>query len=266
MLYEKTNYTADISYLTNVFITEYDISKCNINVLYKYKAIDEQTYQYLYQAERMVRQVYVGKLQRESKEIVKILKSGIEESKKMLFEANNLQDRDVLSIKTDAVFVIKRKLQNRKFGLIEFMPIGLYTSFFRLRNLELYYYYNNVNKNEYLEVKGISDDKLALHEQYFVQLLKDIFYSIQINGPEITLRMLKDAYIEYINLQMPVGYYRKFDADSTFHLKHRSFINTGFAYENIAPEMLPNVDITYNASLLLELQKIIISIYFNKHK
>ena len=43
MLYEKTNYTADISYLTNVFITEYDISKCNINVLYKYKAIDEQT-------------------------------------------------------------------------------------------------------------------------------------------------------------------------------------------------------------------------------
>ena len=77
MLYEKTNYTADISYLTNVFITEYDISKCNINVLYKYKAIDEQTYQYLYQAERMVRQVYVGKLQRESKEIVQILKDGI---------------------------------------------------------------------------------------------------------------------------------------------------------------------------------------------
>lgn len=266
MLYEKTNYTADISYLTNVFITEYDISKCNINVLYKYKAIDEQTYQYLYQAERMVRQVYVGKLQRESKEIVQILKDGIVESKKMLFEANNLQDRDVLSIKNDAVFVINRQLQNRKFGLIEFMPKGLYTSFFRLRNLELYYYYNNVNKNEYLEVKGISDDKLALHEQYFVQLLKDIFYSIQINGPEITLRMLKDAYIEYISLQLPVDYYRKFDADSTFHLKYRSIINTGFAYENITPELLQDVDITYNASLLMELQKIIISIYFNKHK
>ena len=27
-----------------------------------------------------------------------------------------------------------------------------------------------------------------------------------------------------------------------------------------------DIDITYNASLLMELQKIIISIYFNKHK
>jgi hypothetical protein len=214
----------------------------------------------------MVRQVYVGKLQKESTEVTKILKQGIIESKKLLFEANNLQDRDVLSIKNDAVFVINKQLQNRKFGLIEFMPKGLYTSFYKLRGLEAYYYYNNMNKDEYIDIKGISDTKLVLHENYFLQLLKDIFYSIQINGPEISLRMLKDAYIEYISYKMPVEYYRKFDADSAYHLKFRSSIGTGFGYENITQDMLPDVDITYNAALLMELQKIIISIYFNKNK
>ena len=34
MLYNEINYTSDISYLNNVFIYEYDISKANINVLY----------------------------------------------------------------------------------------------------------------------------------------------------------------------------------------------------------------------------------------
>ena len=197
-MYDKVNYTADISYLTNVFITEYDISKCNINVLFIKGFIDKKTYDYLYNSEKMVRQVYVGKLQKENPKIVKALKEGIIEAKKMLFEANNILDRDVLSIKNDAVFIINRQLNITKFGLIEFVPKGIYTSFFKIHGLELYYYYNNITKEEYIEVKGISNKSLENHENYFLQLLKDIFYSIQINGPEITLRMIKDVYMEYI--------------------------------------------------------------------
>ena len=58
MLWDKTSYTADISYLTNVFIYEYDISKANINVLFTKNIIDQQTYEFLYNAPRMTRQVY----------------------------------------------------------------------------------------------------------------------------------------------------------------------------------------------------------------
>ena len=97
MLWNKVNYTADISYLTNIFITEYDISKCNINVLYTKGAIDKATYDYLYNAERMERQTFVGKLQRDSQQIVRVLKSGIIEAKKIFFEANGIEDRDVLT-------------------------------------------------------------------------------------------------------------------------------------------------------------------------
>ena len=91
MLWENINYLAEISYLPNTLIYEYDISKANINVLYSKGVIDKKTYDYLYNAERMTRQVYVGKLQRD-KAIVDILKAGIIEAKKILFEANDIKD------------------------------------------------------------------------------------------------------------------------------------------------------------------------------
>ena len=135
MLFDKVNYTADISYLTNVFIYEYDISKANINILYTKNVISKEIYDYLYNAERMTRQVYVGKLCKDVS-ISNILKAGIIEAKKMLFEANNIQDRDILSIKNDAVFIINKKLANTEFGLIKFMKKNVYTSFYKINGIE----------------------------------------------------------------------------------------------------------------------------------
>ena len=266
MLYDKVNYTADISYLTNVFITEYDISKCNINVLYSKGIIDKNTYDYLYNSERMVRQTFIGKLQRDNPIIVKALKDGIIEAKKIFFESNDINDRDVLSIKNDAVFLINKKPKITKFGLIEFVPKGLYTSFFKFRGMEMYYYYNNVNKMEYVEVKGISEENLAKHEGYFLQLLKDVFYSIQVNGPEITLRMIKDFYMEYINKKLPIEFYRKFDTGSMYHYICNTTINTGFESEFVPEYNKDMVDITYNLGILMQLQRYIISMYFNKNR
>ena len=266
MLWDKVNYTADISYLTNIFITEYDISKCNINVLYTKGIIDKTTYDYLYKSERMVRQTFVGKLQRDNQTVVRVLKDGIIEAKKVFFEANDIQDRDVLSIKNDAVFLINKKPKVTKFGLIEFMPKGLYTSFFKFRGMEIYYYYNNMSKMEYIEVKGISEENLAKHEGYFLQLLKDVFYSIQINGPEVTLRMIKDFYMQYINKQLPIEYYRKFDVTSNYHYICNTIINTGFEAEYVSENNKDLIDITYNLDILMQLQRYVISMYFNKNK
>ena len=118
MLYEYKNYTADIQYLTNTFVREYDISKANINVLYSNKVIDKNTYEYLYSAERMTRQIFVGKLQQGNPEVTDILQNGIIEAKKQLFESNYIKDYEVLSIKNDAVFIIPSQLTYTDFGLL----------------------------------------------------------------------------------------------------------------------------------------------------
>lgn len=266
MLYESTNYTADISYLTNVFITEYDISKCNINILYTRGIIDRNTYNYLYKSERMLRQTYIGKLQKEDPNIYKELKAGIIEAKKLLFENNNIRDCDVLSIKNDAVFLINKKPNITKFGLVEFLPKNIYTSFYKLSNLEIYYYYNNMSKEEYIEVKGISNKALDLHKDYFLQIIKDILYFIQTSGPEIALRTLKDYYNDYITLKLPIGCYRMFDSYSNYHLKFNTIINTGFSANFLSEKDKNLIDINYNLNILLQLQRYIISMYFNKYK
>lgn len=263
MLWDRTTYTADISYLTNVFIYEYDISKANINILFTKNLIDEETYNFLYNAQRMVRQVYIGKLCRDTS-ISEALKNGIIEAKKYFFEANSIEDKDVLSIKNDAVFIINKRPQITKFGLINFVEKNKYTSFFKFGNMEFYYYYNNINKNEYIDIKGISDNSLKLHEQYMLQLIKDIFYSIQINGPEISIRMLKDAYIDYIQLKLPIGYYRNFNSDSTYHFKFQSPTGTGYTFNDVGEDNKDIIDITYNIMIFAELQRIITSMFFNK--
>ncbi len=266
MLYDKINYSANINYLNNTLIYEYDISKANINVLYSKCAIDKPTYDYLYNANRMIRQKYIGKLQQQNPELIKILKDGIIEAKEMLFKSNNIQDHEVLSIKNDAVFIINRRLLNTKFGLIEFKEKSQFTSFYKFDNLEVYYYYNSYSKMENIEVKGISDEKLKLHENGMLQFLKDIFYTLQTSGVEIAMRMLKDFYLEYITMKLPFDHYRKFNSDSTYHLKYNPASHTGFDAEFLPDNCINSIDISYNISILLELQKILSSIYFSKYK
>ena len=265
MLYNNINYSSEISYLNDTFIYEYDISKANINVLYSKGAINKDTYDYLYTASREIRQVYIGKLQKENKEIIDVLKAGIIEAKKWLFEANNIKDYEVLSIKNDAVFIINRVLNSTQFGLIDFKCKNKYTSFYKLNNLEAYYLFDSFTKNEELEIKGISDNKLKLHEHYMLEFLKDLFYTLQTVNVEMAMRMLKDFYLSYINFALPTEYYRTFNSDSLFHYKLKTFSGAGFATE-IAPEVDKKwLDITYNISILTELQKILSSIYFTKH-
>lgn len=266
MLYNKINYTANISYLSNTFIYEYDISKCNINVLYTKGVINKSTYDYLYDSERMVRQVYVGKLIRDNPSINDVLKAGIIEAKQMLFEQNAIDDRDVLSIKNDAVFIINKRLGITKFGLIEFALKHVYTAYYKIKNMEYYYYYNSMTKEECLDIKGISDSVLPYHEKHFFQLLKDVFYTVQTSGIEVAVRLLKDAYMDYITLTMPIEYYREFNIESQYHLKFNTRTGAGFCTTIVTDEIKDMIDISHNASILLEIQKILISMYFNKNR
>ena len=260
LLCDRENYTAEISYLNNVFITEYDISKANISILRSMNIIDQETYEWLYKAERMKRQIYVGNLQKDQ-EIAHKLTQGFRAARRLLFQANNILDREVLSIKKDAIFIINRKLQNTKFGLIDFVPKNIYTGFYRLNNLEIYYYYNKITQEERIDVKGINDERLKLHEEFFLQLLKDIFYTLQVNGPEVALRMLKDYYMSYITRQLPMEHYRRFGGDNSYYVN-----NAGLILDTTNPAFKDIVDINYNAIVLMELQKIIIDIYFTKHR
>lgn len=263
-LYKNINYTSEIKYLTNTFIYEVDIQKANINVLYSKGIINKDTYDFLYNTERMRRQIYVGKLQKDPK-VSKILKQGILEAKQLLFQANNIQDYEVLSIKNDAVFLIGRLPSIRQFDLINFVHKNTYTGFYKVLNYEFYYYYNSINSNEYLHVKGLGDESLNKHIDYFYSFLKDLFYTIQCNGVEIALRLLKDYYNQYILLQLPIGHYRRFSPISDYHFNIITDIGDGFSIENAQDDQKSSLDISNNLKIIIELNKILNNMYFNKY-
>ena len=124
--------------------------------------------------------------------------------------------------------------------------------------------FNRVNGDEVLDIKGMSDAKVGIHDDYFVDFLKEIFFSAQCDDIRDTLALLNDFYITYINLEFPIEYYRRFDGDSRYDIKQLS------SYSQYKADYLPEcqkayVDISYNLEILIELQKIYSSIYFQRN-
>ena len=258
-LYNLTNYSAGIIYINNVVIYELDIEKANINILYELNGIDEDTYNYLLNAERMRRQVYIGNLLRTNPALGDILKAGILEAKKKLFLSNNIESSDILSIKNDAVFIINRLPRITKFGLVNFRVKNKYIAFYKIGNKEFYYLYNKITKNEVLDIKGMTDDNILLHNNFMIDYLKHLFRTILYSGIIEALKVHKEFYNNYINRILPVGYYRTFNENSYYPFKeHHKYI-----IKNASDNQVFALDISYNLSVLTEIQKLLMTMYFN---
>lgn len=264
-LYSAVSYSANIDFLLNNYVREYDISKANINILLHRKLITEDLYNFLKQSDRMVRQVTIGKMLRDNPSLSEELKNGIIETKQRFFEVNNIQDYEVLSIKNDAVYLINKIPKITKFDNIEFACKNIYTSYYKIFNVEYYYYFDIVNNIENIDIKGIGDDKLEYHKNHFLEFLLVIFNSAQVDDIKETINLLKIFSDKYLKMGLDIEYYRNFNASSLYSLKPI------MKYSSVNAKFLPEkhkdiIDISHNYNILRELYKIYTSIYFNKIK
>lgn len=259
-LYEKTSYTVPINYISG-YIREFDIKKANISVLYKAGVIDQATYIRLYNADRMTRQVEIGLMQKNNSNITTILKNGIIEAKRNFFQANNIDNNCVLSIKNDAVFLLNAIPTVTVFDGIEFVHKNTYTAFYKLANKEYYYLFDPIKQIEKLDIKGMNDNVLSLHQNYFLEFLLTIFNSAQTEPIEDTIDLLKGFHSSYINRELDIGYYRRFDGESRYEFLPMSRY-CSFKAMDIPEEYKPLLDISYNLNILTQLVKIYSGIYF----
>lgn len=264
-LWEQKNYLLDIDYLIATTISEYDIRKANISILYSEGVIDKQYYDYLYSADRMTRQVEVGYMIKNNKEVGDILSQGIAKYRKAFFNANNLLDNDILSIKNDAIFVMKKKPQITTFGNIEFVNKNNYSSFIKiLRHKEIYFRSDMVNQSMVIDIKGISDENLEKHKDYMLRVIGDIIYFIEVGDIKSGLNYLKDFYNQYISRTLPIEYYRNFDEESKYVIT----VGTGcYKMDTCLNNKIKEViDISCNVNVIRDLYGILINIYFSKNK
>ena len=255
------NYNSDYNLILNSFIREYDISKANINALYQRGVISKSQYDNLYNTDKQTREKTIGLMIRKDQNIYKEIQNGIIDAKRDLIISNGIEPEDIVSIKNDAVFIKNQKLEHTKFGMMDFKLKNIYTLFIKINKYEFYYYYNSYNNEERLDIKGINDDKLKIHKDYFMDFLLALFNTLQIDGIIKAVNMLKNFSIMYINRKLNINYYRKFNSESNFDLQY--YNNT---WSSIYVSDIKLIDIRFNYEILRDLYGVLISYYFKKVK
>lgn len=261
---KTSDYVAPVDYLISTFIREYDIAKANINILLYKGLIGIEQYNYFYNLDKYERQVKVGLFLRSNPDISKALTEGFKEAMKLFFDANDIQQYEVLAIKKDAVYLINRVPQITTFGNLEFVEKNKYTSFYKINKLLLYYYNNNVTKEEYIHVKGMNDRSLQLHENHFLEFLLTVFSSAQNDPVEEVLDIIMTFESVYANRDLDIEYYRNFNNASEFSLALNS-ITSGFSANFIDNRHKNFLNIAHNHEIIKTLFRIFSGIYFQKN-
>ncbi len=264
---DKTNYLVDIPLIINANIIEYDISKANITILYSYGFLSKDEYETLYKMDKMTREISIGrrkiddeegKLTEEGILMTKIEHEGISKARHLLLETNNVPPESVLRIANDAVYINGPRLANTSFDLngngiiTAFRSDKLYNIMLNLNLITIFIYDNPMTDALEIDVKGINDKVLYKH-QPFLEFICNIITDIQRSSKESVLYTFNDFYSRYINLELPMEYYREFNANSGFMIR-------GTKYFTDVPNTidLSLIDINYNLTILRQLYSIII--------
>lgn len=233
-------------YLFNTDIFEYDMKDAGFSLIKEFKLLDKSIIDKLSNQDKETRKVNIGKLQRDNKELVKNLGNAFKEARRLFFEANQLENNDIISIKKDAIFTCKL-CKFQEFGkYINFRPKNSYTSYINLGNkLEFYY-----NSNR-LDIKGLSNENYEKHKDYLIKFISQFIKSVEIGNSIATIKMLKKFIDSYKWKELDIGYYRTLDNKSVFKI-----IGEDVEFDKYYDK--DDLDITYNFYIILKLLKIVL--------
>ena len=258
-LYKRTLYTAKAKWIIHE-IFEYDISKANISILLQNGCITDKEYVMYSQMGKLQRQIAIGNLQKNPKYSA-IINAGFEKARKCLIQQNNIAEDEIVSIKKDALCVLRR-LDYTDFGNIHFSLKSVFSMFIMCMKLEIYFYYDERNDNYDIQIKGISDDLLPLHET-FMSILCEILRLVQQKNLPAAMQFMTQIRQQYSAGELPIECYREFNVNSSYRLK-----GMDYGVLDLSPEekvtLKPFIETGYNNMFLLELHKILMEMMFTK--
>lgn len=241
-LYERSLYTnTAIPYLINNEIIEYDIRSAGFNLMKQYKLADESVIEKLQLLDKKARQIQIGLLRKRDKEFSMRLNDAFVDIRRAFFEANEVQDDDILSIKNDAIFSLKR-FRNLTIGRVEFVEKNTFSSYYYINKIEFYH----GSHRDLLEVKGIHADVLELHMDHMLNVLRHVFRGFETNAPAKVIRDMKTFAIEYKRRNLAIEYYRELSRDSYYRIEQKYGCGKYIAIEELGNDYIDKLDIGYN--------------------
>lgn len=246
-LYKRHNYTNKYTeLLIGNEIYEYDIKSAGFNLLKRNNLISKEKIDRLEIMHKKLRQIQIGLMTRKDKELKGKLNDAFVDIRREFFEANDIQDDDILSIKKDAIFTFK-PCRVTQFDNVEFVKKNIYTSFLYIDKKEVY-----ANKHA-LHVKGIKDDKLELHRNGMCDILHTSLMMLENMNEKKLRNFLSEVSDMYKRRELPIEFYREFNVESCYRLIEDERV----LIEDIGDVDL--VDIRYNyLNIIVALQNILI--------
>lgn len=257
-LFAKTTYLTDCNFIRDANICEYDIQKANISILYSKNIIDRTLYEKLFSDDKMSREIFIGKMIKGNRDIDQEIKNGIMQAKQQLFESNRILDSEVVRIANDAVYINRLiDISNTEFDLnrngviVRFVMKNRFNTFLKLGSVLIFM--NDIQYNFFIDVKGINDELLPLHENFLGEICNIIDLLIHCDR-DTALMSFHDFYNKYVSLSLPIDFYRELNPQSSFRFK-----NNKYSSMFLTEEHKNVISIEYNLSLLRDLYSIIMT-------
>lgn len=214
-LMDRHNYLdKNIPFLISNEIIEYDMKSAGFNLIKKFKLCTQSEIDYLEKLDNKKRHIKIGLMIRKDKSLGKALNEKFKEMRNEFYNANRLTNDNILSIKKDAIYVMRR-CNVLEYDNIEFVEKNHYTSYFNMGKLELYVGMDKI------DVKGIADNKVIKHYPYMLDYLFIIFKMMETSQHKIIVKNVVDFANYYKQLELDVGYYRELNEISLFRTSYR---------------------------------------------
>lgn len=222
-MYQKHNYlNKEVTHLVNTSIREYDMKSGGFSILKKAEVFTDSELQMLESMPKYERNVWIGNLLRREKALNQVLMEGFIEARRLLFEYNDIGDHQILSIKKDAIFVINYPLTHTEFDGFKFELKNSYSSYYLLNGKEFYFR----GKTKTMDVKGIGDDVLEDHQEYFLKDLGMIFSLAEKGNSEYLIKYLRRYRDNYLNHRLPIETYRELNMENAYRTTYGNALGT----------------------------------------
>ena len=192
-------------------IIEYDMKRAGLSIIKQDSLLSQDL---ITKYERMPKKEAdeaIGKLQIKNTELKTGLANGFKKYRLKFGEMNNISNEDIISVKKDAIFTKKYCEATQVDSHILFVEKNSYQARLYLNDLEFYWKFTGE-----LDVKGISDKKLKLHEDYMLRVIWKVIEFLgsydYTGGIKYTVKIMND----YKFKRLPIEYYREFNQTSDY--------------------------------------------------
>lgn len=247
-LAKKTVYlNKEIVYLKNVPIVEYDIKSAGFSVVRYKELLGQDMIDELERMPKEERNIKIGLFQRQFPELSSIILETLSEVRQEFVIANEVTEDDILSIKKDAIFLIKKTPKITKFReYFEFRKKSSFTSYVMLNNIE--FYYSSITGE--LIWKGLSDDSriqkkrkpLNIENDVVLKDIRQILKQSEKLSQEALFSALKTYRNRYLEKKLPIGSYRNLNTGA-FDVRMG---NRLLEVDDVDESMLEYLDISQN--------------------